>query len=133
MDGMEPIKISFTAVDPTLRGAWKYLSSHIFWSTNPGGSIHPWSAGQWDWCSKVSFHDDDDDDDYVGVDNDDDDKDIDFHGDGVGDGTSGAGKYISMFPQQQQQPIWEKTLTLICHLLSSKALRYYKTKRWRNF
>ena len=30
MDGMEPIKISFTAVDPTLRGAWKYLSSHIF-------------------------------------------------------------------------------------------------------
>ena len=104
------------------------------WSTNPGGSIHPWSAGQWDWCSKVSFHDDDDDDDYVGVDNDDDDKDIDFHGDGVGDGTSGAGKYISMFPQQQQQqPIWEKTLTLICHLLSSKALRYYKTKRWRNF
>ena len=100
------------------------------WSTNPGGSIHPWSAGQWDWCSKVSFHDDDD----VGVDNDDDDKDIDFHGDGVGDGTSGAGKYISMFPQQQQQqPIWEKTLTLICHLLSSKALRYYKTKRWRNF
>ena len=24
--------------------------------TNPGGSIHPRGAGQWEWCSQVSFH-----------------------------------------------------------------------------